>query len=69
MAEPEKAILDLLYLYPQYNTAEAMLDLRLDEWWMGEKLDRERLLQYTQRMGVKSLHNRVQLLTKAYSND
>lgn len=69
MAEPEKAILDLLYLYPQYNTAEAMLDLRLDEWWMGEKLDRERLLQYTQRMGVKSLNNRVQLLINAYSND
>ena len=46
MAYPEKAIIDLLYLYPQYNTAEALLELRFDEWWMQEELDRERLLAY-----------------------
>jgi len=31
IATPEKALLDLLYLYPFYNTEQEMLLLRLDE--------------------------------------
>lgn len=69
LAFPEKAILDLLYLYPQYNTEEALMELRLDEWWMQEELDRDRLLAYSEQSAVKALQYRVNLLLKTYRND
>ena len=69
MAYPEKAIIDLLYLYPQYNTAEALLELRFDEWWMQEELDRERLSAYALQSGSKAVQNRVKLLLKTYIHD
>jgi len=62
LALPEKAILDLLYLYPQYNTSESILDLRFDEWWTQEELNRERLMDYAVQSGVKTLQSRVKLL-------
>lgn len=69
IAEPEKAIIDLLYLYPQYNTADAMLDLRFDTWWMQEDLDREKIVDYARQTAKKALINRVELLLKTYDND
>ena len=59
----------MLYLYPQYNTSEAILDLRFDEWWMQEELDKERLMDFAERSGSKALQARVKLLLKTYSND
>jgi predicted transcriptional regulator of viral defense system len=67
LAYPEKAIVDLLYLYPQYNTAEAMFELRFDEWWMREELDKERLMSFAEQSGNKALQERVKLLIKTYS--
>ena len=69
LAFPEKAIFDLLYLYPQYNTDEAMLELRFDEWWMREELDKDRLAAYATQSGNKSLQERIQLLMKTYTDD
>ena len=69
VAEPEKAIIDLLYLYPQYNTADAMLDLRFDTWWMHEELDKEKIIAYAKQTAKRTLINRVELLLKTYDND
>ena len=69
LAFPEKAILDLLYLYPQYNTEEALLDLRFDEYWMQEELNCDKLLSFSEQTGVKALQSRVKLLLKTYRND
>ena len=69
IAEPEKAIVDLLYLYPQYNTADAMRELRFDEWWMLEKLNRDRLLAYAIQTSKNALIDRVNLLINTYCND
>ena len=69
IAFPEKAILDLLYLYPQYNTEEALLDLRFDDYWMQEELNRDKLLAFSAQSGVKALQSRVKLLLKTYRND
>ena len=69
IAEPEKAIVDLLYLYPQYNTADAMLDLRFDTWWMQEELDKEKLMAYAKQTAKKALINRIELLLNTYDND
>jgi len=69
LAFPEKAILDLLYLYPQYNTEEALLDLRFDDYWMQEELNCDKLLAFSAQSGVKALQSRVKLLLKTYRND
>jgi predicted transcriptional regulator of viral defense system len=62
MAQPEKAMLDLLYLYPFYNTPAEMESLRLDQDYMEERLDLERLNQYLDKFGNKALEARVRNL-------
>ena len=66
MATPEKALVDLLYLYPQYNTESDMLELRLDEDWMADEMKRERLNAYMEQIGSPALRRRVRTLLKAY---
>jgi predicted transcriptional regulator of viral defense system len=65
-ATPEKAILDLLYLYPQYNTEREITELRFDEEFMQEDLNVERLNEFTENFHSKTLKNRVNLLLKTY---
>ena len=69
IAEPEKAIVDLLYLYPQFNTADAMRELRFDEWWMKDELNREKLTAYANQTSKKALIDRIELLINTYDND
>src|SRR5690554_4989852 len=45
-AKPEKALLDLLYLYPFYNSREEMEDLRLDESYLKDDLNIDLLHTY-----------------------
>jgi len=66
IALPEKALLDLLYLYPAYQTAEDMDDLRLDADFMQTELDAERLQNFTQRFGSKQLNRRIEILRSIY---
>ncbi len=66
MATPEKALLDLLYLYPQYQTEADMVELRLDEDWLSTDLDRRRLQEYVARADSAALGKRVSVLQKAY---
>lgn len=62
LAHPEKALLDLLYLYPQYNTEEDIEELRLDEDYMTSELNYDRLDEYQHRIGNKALDARVKQL-------
>jgi len=66
MATAEKALVDLLYLYPQYKTEADMLELRLDEDWMEEELNRQRLNTYVEQIGSTALRRRVHTLLSAY---
>jgi predicted transcriptional regulator of viral defense system len=66
LATPEKAIIDLLYLYPQYATLDEMRELRFDEDWMRDELNKERLMEYAERIGSPALTKRIKLLLKAY---
>ncbi len=66
LARPEKALLDLLYLYPFYNTTEELEDLRLDEDFLHDDLDRNLLKEYMLKFGNKALESRVQLLINTY---
>lgn len=65
-AKPEKALLDLLYLYPFYNTIQEMKDLRFDENFMYDDLDTELIKKYTEKFNNKTLAKRVKLLFEAY---
>lgn len=67
LALPEKALLDLLYLYPFYNNEGELEQLRLDEDFMVSDLDVERLGEYIERMGNKALDARVRKLLKLYN--
>lgn len=66
MATPEKALLDLLYLYPFYKTEQDMIDLRLDEDFMEDEFNMERFDLYVERVGSVALRNRADTLRKAY---
>lgn len=66
LAHPEKALLDLLYLYPQYNTEDEIEELRLDEDYMTSELNLERMEEYQRRIGSKALNERVKLLRQYF---
>ena len=65
-ATAEKALLDLLYLYPFYNSVEEMEGLRLDEDFLHEDLNKDLLMDYCSRFENKALELRVDLLLKTY---
>jgi predicted transcriptional regulator of viral defense system len=66
LAKPEKAILDLLYLYPFYKTETDFESLRLDEDIVAETIKKEIMLNYLEKFANKALENRVHLLLKVY---
>jgi len=65
-ATPEKAILDLLYLYPQYNSEQEIAELRFDEEFMQVDLNVERLNEFAEKFHSKAVKNRVNILLKLY---
>lgn len=65
-ATPEKALADLLYLYPFYKSANEMKELRLDLYFMQTELNRDLLLEYTLRIKSKALDKRINLLLTSY---
>ena len=67
IARPEKALLDLFYLYPFYGSARELEDLRLDEFFLQEMLNRKLLEEYLSRFKNNALEKRVLLFIKNYS--
>lgn len=65
-ASPEKALLDLIYLYPFYKTENDFLELRLDEEFMHNSLNISIFLDYLKQFGSKALEKRANLLLKTY---
>jgi predicted transcriptional regulator of viral defense system len=66
LARPEKALIDLLYLYPFYDSKQELEELRLDESFLNEDLNKDLLMDYTSRFKVKALERRVMLLMITY---
>jgi len=66
MAKPEKALLDLLYLYPFYNTEDELKDLRLEEDFMQNRFNADLLHLYALQSGITALQKRVALLRSVY---
>ena len=66
IADPEKALLDLLYLYPDYHSSRDMEDLRLDEDYLHDDLKTDILKDYTLQFQSKALEQRVNRLLATY---
>jgi len=66
IAEPEKALADLLYLYPEYQTKHDMLDLRLDDEYLGNELKKDLLREYISLFKSRSLEKRANQLFLGY---
>jgi len=62
LAEPEKAILDFLYIYSFYNSKEEMEELRFDPDIIRELVNPIKLLEYAESFTNKALTNRVKIL-------
>ena len=62
IAQREKALLDLFYLYPQYQSHRDMVELRLDL----DEIDVDMLDEYTFRFCVIALEQRMHTLKEAY---
>lgn len=67
MATPEKALLDLLYLYPYYNTLQAVRELELDSDFMRNKFDANRFREYLVQVNNKTLILRGEVLLSAFN--
>ncbi|PKP07652.1 MAG: hypothetical protein CVU10_09010 [Bacteroidetes bacterium HGW-Bacteroidetes-5] len=65
-ASPEKALLDLLYLYPFYDNEQEFEELRLDNNYLHNDLNKDLLMDYCARVQGKALEHRVKLLFKTY---
>jgi predicted transcriptional regulator of viral defense system len=65
-ASPEKALLDLLYLYSFYDSEQELEELRLDEDYLHNNLHKDLLMDYCAKFQSKALGHRVKLLFKTY---
>jgi predicted transcriptional regulator of viral defense system len=65
-ATREKALLDLLYLYPFYNTENELANLRLDGDILHDDLNRAEWESLAERFHSTALEKRVRLLSKVY---
>lgn len=64
IAEPEKAILDFLYLNHRLQTSDDISALRLNYYTVQELINWEKLLQYAKVFSSATLDKRVKLLKK-----
>ena len=67
MAYPEKALLDLFYLYPAlYGTDQGLRNFAIEEQMLYENLDIEKLYSYTERFGSRALGQRVERFVRMF---
>ncbi len=65
-AQPEKVLLDLLYLYPEYKSNQHMSDLRLNDDFLHEDMNKDLLDNYVTSFENNALEQRVQTLYNVY---
>ena len=67
MAYPEKALLDLFYLYPTlYGTEQGLRNFAIEDQMLYENFDVERLYDYTSRFRCRALEHRVDLFIRVF---
>ena len=68
IAEPEKAILDLLYLKPHLSSEDDLFELRLNLFEVGERLDFNKMENYLSLFSSKALEKRATIFKKFLLN-
>lgn len=68
LAEPEKLILDYLYLNPSYDSVEDLEGLRLNVAELKAVLDKQKLQNYLTMFNNKALQKRLKILTEHLLN-
>jgi len=66
IALPEKAMLDLLYIFPEYRSAKDMEELRLDEDFLHDQMNMDLFHEFLLHFRNKSLEKRVRKLYSTY---
>ena len=66
IADREKAILDLLYIFDFYRTEEDISEIRFNEIALEKDIDWQRMEGYLQRFGLKILDKKIQTIRKIY---
>jgi hypothetical protein len=64
MAEPEKALLDYLYLHPELTAPDDFESLRWFREEISEKIDFQKLLDYAHLFNSVTLDRRVTVFKK-----
>ena len=64
IAEPEKAVLDFLYLNPSLKTRDDFSELRVNEHEFKAVISKSKLLKYSHQFNNKSLAKRLNTLLK-----
>ncbi len=67
MATPEKALIDLFYLYPMYNTYEEIEYLRFDANILKNIINTKILDGYLNKINIKSINNKIEIMRKIYN--
>jgi predicted transcriptional regulator of viral defense system len=69
MAEPEKAVLDYLYLHPRLRTADDFREMRMDREEFSGHVDYEKFKNYLTAFQNKSLARRAEIFLSTIQND
>lgn len=69
LAEPEKAVLDYLYLNPRLKAAADFREMRLNKQEFLEKIDFKKLQRFMKAFENKSLSRRVKIFLNTVKND
>jgi len=69
LAEPEKAVLDYLYLNPRLKAADDFCEMRINKQEFLEKIDFTKLQRFMKAFENKSLSRRVKIFLNTVKND
>ena len=67
MADREKAILDLLYIYNIYKTEQDISELRFNELVLENEVDWRKIENYLRKFNIRTLTNSANLIKKIYN--
>lgn len=66
IASPEKSLIDLLYLHPEYKTTDDVESLRLDDDFMSEEFNWEEAASILEKISSVALTSRFSIIKQLY---
>ncbi|MEO0733515.1 MAG: hypothetical protein AAFZ52_11810 [Bacteroidota bacterium] len=66
IAQPEKALLDLAYLEPNFSDPDWLEEMRFDYWGLKEDINWGNMFLFAHQMNSKVVYKRIALLLEVY---